>query len=201
MEQEFRLYLSQRPELAKCHDLLNIRALARELIAAGIAKKNHVEAVVAMLRRFPFEKTVQRNKVFREKRMQVKDKMVILHFAKSKALLQELQKMIAETDYEKGDTLKIVVGSSAVTVVTDQHKKFDRFPVLSKVEDVSEISLMFTDSALDTKGILAMVTQELALNDIVVAEFMTASSELIFYVKDEYVLRACEIIKRLQRSV
>ena len=58
IEQEFRQYLSKRPEVEKCYigGLINRRALARHLIRQGIAKASQLDAVIAMLRRYTFRK-------------------------------------------------------------------------------------------------------------------------------------------------
>ena len=56
IEQEFRQLLAAKPEIEKCYveGLVNRRALARYLIGKGIAQKNQMDALVAMLRRYEF---------------------------------------------------------------------------------------------------------------------------------------------------
>jgi hypothetical protein len=60
--------------------------------------------------------------------------------------------------------------------------------------------MMFPDAASETRGVLAVLTRELALNDVVLAELLTASPELLIYVRDEQVAKAYEIVRRLQGS-
>ena len=57
---------------------------------------------------------------------------------------------------------------------------------------------MFPDKAVDARGILSTITRELAVNDAVITELLTATPELLIYLKEEYVLKAYEIIKRLK---
>ena len=58
IEQNFRNFLSNRPEIEKCYSsgLINRRALARHLIKNKIADKNQMDAIIAMLRRYDFKK-------------------------------------------------------------------------------------------------------------------------------------------------
>ena len=57
---------------------------------------------------------------------------------------------------------------------------------------------MFPEEAIKEKGVLSTITKELTINDIVITELLTTTPELIIYLKEEYVLKAYEIIKRLQ---
>lgn len=208
IEQNFREILSKKPEIEKCYQegLINRRSLARYLIKEGIAKNNQLEAVIAMLRRFKFKEQKKETKdFFRDIKVNIKDKILILEFEKEKELMQKLQKVIAHTNYDKGDTLKIVVGTAAIKIFIDKENEsevkdlFKQFKLKHRFDNISEISLLFSDKATDAKGILTTITTELSLNDISVNELLTGAPELLIYLKDKYVLKAYEIIKRLQR--
>lgn len=208
IEQNFRHLLSKKPEIEKCYQegLINRRSLARYLIKQDIAHTNQLEAVIAMLRRFKFKEYEKESKdMFKDIRINLKDKILILDFEKEKKLLQKLQRLIANTDYDKGDTLKIVVGSASIKLFIDQKKEntlkdiFNQFKLKYKFSDISEISLVFPDGAIKSRGILSVITRELVLNDIVVTELLTASPELLIYVKEEYVFKAYEILKSLHK--
>ena len=77
-----------------------------------------------MLRRFDFNpKKLTKKSLLADMRMSVKDHILILDFEKEKELLQKLQNLISHIDYDKGDTLKVVVGSSCIKVFIDQKKE------------------------------------------------------------------------------
>jgi len=211
IEQQFRQMLSSKPEIAKCYQegLVNRRALARYLIQTQIAPKNQFDAVVAMLRRFPFEEYTQNQKealaLFKTARITLKDNIVILDFKKDKQILQKLQKIISHINYDAGDTLKIVLGTSSVKVFIDQKnlellkESLEDFTLKSTIKKISEISLQFSDDAMRTKGVVSIISAELLLHNIVITELLTASPELLVYVKEEYVLKAYEVVKSLQK--
>jgi hypothetical protein len=56
---------------------------------------------------------------------------------------------------------------------------------------------LFSEKAKYERGIISTITRELSVNDIVVSEILTATPELIIYMKEEYVLKSYEIIKGL----
>lgn len=206
MEQTFRDFLSKNPAIETCYaeGLINRRALARHIIRKGIANKNQTEAVVAMLRRFQFEKQTKGNNPFGKTRINIKDNIIILDFEKEKELVKELQNLIKQTNYDKGDTLKIVVGSSNVKVLIDESNESkvkglsDNYKLNNKLRNISELSVIFAESAVDERGILSTVTKQMTLHGIVIAEFLTASPELLIYLDEKYVLKAYEILKDLQ---
>ena len=207
IDQRFQSLLSREPEIEKCYrkGLVNRRALARYLVARGVASNDQYDAVVATIRRHDFgEEGTEVWSLFDDIRVSLKDRILILDFEKQKELLRRLERMISHIDYDRGDTLKVVVGTSSLKLFIDQAKEkalgsiFDRFEVRSRIDNASEISLLFPEDAGNTRGILSVITREMALNDIVISEFLTASPELLIYVKDEHATRAYEIVRRLQ---
>ncbi|MBI2665391.1 hypothetical protein HYX12_02095 [Candidatus Woesearchaeota archaeon] len=208
IEQDFRQFLSKKPEIENCYQdgLINRRSLARHLIKQGIAKSNQVEAVIAMLRRFNFkEQKKQAKDLFSKTRINIKDNIMILSFEKEKELVHKLQRLIANTNYDRGDTLKIVVGSSSIKIFFDEENEervkniLDHFKLQSKFSNISEISVMFPEEAIKELGVISTITKELTMNEIVISELLTASPELLIYLKEEYVLKAYDILKRLQK--
>ena len=209
IELRIRDLLGRHPEIEKCYreGLVNRRALARYLIANGVGGPGDLDAVVASLRRYEFGDFEGRGpELFPAIRVTLKDRIMIIDFEKEKALLQDLQKIIGQFEYDRGDTLKFVVGTASIKLFVDQGKEpmvrslLTRYKVRSRLDRLSEISMMFPEAATKTRGVLAVLTRELALNDVVLTELLTASPELLIYVRDEHVAKAYEIVRRLQRS-
>ena len=209
IELKFRQFLSKNPELETCYQkgLINRRSLARYLIKQNIAKSNQIDAVIAMLRRFEFKKPTKQSKEMLSKtKINIKDNILILDFQKEKELIQKLSQLITKTNYDRGDTLKIVVGSSSVKILLDKENEkkvkdiINNFKLQNKLSNISEISIMFPNDAIKEQGILSTITKELTVNNIVISELLTASPELLIYLKDEFVLKTYEILKRLQKT-
>lgn len=207
IEQSFRMLLSKQPEIEKAYaeGLINRRALARYLVKKGIAKSNQLEATIAMLRRFEFRKVEKESMdLLKKTKVSLKDRIAILDFEKDKELLQCLQQVLKCINYDKGDTLKIVVGSTSITLYIDDKKYHEikeiinKFPIKHKFMNISEVSVQFPEEAIYTKGVFSTITRELVMHDLIITEMLTASSELLIYVKGEYVLKVYEILKRFQ---
>jgi len=210
IELGIRTLLVRHPEIEKSYQegLVNRRALARFLVAKGVGTPLELEAVVAALRRYDFGDLGREGpELFHEIRVTLKDRIMIVDFEKERALLQDLQKVLGQFEYDRGDTLKLVVGTASIKLFVNEGKEpvlrplLARYKVRRRLDHLSEIGMMFPDAAAETKGVLAVLTRELALNDVVLAELLTASPELLLYVRDEYVAKAYEIVRRLQGSV
>jgi mRNA-degrading endonuclease HigB of HigAB toxin-antitoxin module len=208
LELNFVQFLSKNPELESCYQkgLINRRSLARFLIKKGVAKSNQLEAVIAMIRRFEFKNKKEPKELFSRIKITIKDKITILDFQKEKELIQKLENLIKKTNYDRGDTLKIVVGSESVKIFLDEENEIklkeitERFKLSNKLNDISEISIMFPKDANKERGILSTITKELYMNDIYITECLTASPELLIYLKEEFVIKAFDILKRLQKN-
>ncbi len=188
IEQRILRFLSKHPEIEKCVQLINRRALARHLIQNQIAKPNEFEAVVATLRRLDYKPHQQEElALFQKIRVRVKDNITILDFEKSKELMQELKKLIDTTNYDKGETLKIVIGTGTIAICLDENNQealdlLSKYKLNKKHARISEISILFPDEAIETRGIISYFARELQINDITITEMLTASSELLIYV-------------------
>lgn len=210
MELRVRAFLGRRPEIEKCYrsGLVNRRALARFLVSQGIAGREQFGALVATLRRLDLPEEPERaaTDLFAKVRFGLKDRILILDFEKEKALLERLEKLIAQISYDRGETFKVVVGTSSVKLLLDEEREaavrslFGRFRTRRRTDGISEISMQFPEAAIETPGILAVIARELVLHDITIAELLTASPELLIYLRDEHVPAAYALLRGLQGS-
>ena len=208
IEQNIRQFLSKRPEIEKCvqENLINRRSLARYLIKHRIAESHQLEAVIGTLRRYKFNKYSDEEKdLFKKIKIRIKDNILIYDFLKEKKLLHELKNVIDNIQYDQGDTFKVVVGSSSVKIFVDEDKKdivkkvLNKFTISYTLTNVSEMSIIFPSKAIDTKGVISYITRELYNHDIIISELLTASPELLIYLKEEYILKAYELVKRIKK--
>ncbi|MBS3135751.1 hypothetical protein J4401_02215 [Candidatus Woesearchaeota archaeon] len=207
IEQNFRLFLSRNPEIEKCcqNGLINRRSLARRIIDDGIANKNQLDAAIAMLRRFDYGKEEKGSEgIFKNVKVTIKNNILIASFEKSKEIVRKAPQIMAHINYDRGDTLKVVVGSTQLKVFIDAEKQkimdelFSGYKVLHRDKNISEISMQFPDISIKTKGIISVITRELLVHGVNITELLTASPELLVYVNEEYVLKSYEIINALR---
>jgi hypothetical protein len=208
IEQRMQAVLNRRPEIERCvHEgLLNRRALARFLISAGVAGPSEFDAVLATIRRHDFgEGESPARELFSEIRMSLKDQILVLDFAKDRALFRKLERLIAEIDYDRGETFKVVVGTATIKLFVDvlNEPRIARVCAphrpLTRSEPFSEVSLVFPEAARSTPNILSVVARELSLRGVLVAELLTASPELLIYLHERDVPKAIDAVRELQR--
>ena len=78
---------------------------------------------------------------------------------------------------------------------------FSSKDIIAIYSKISELNLIFPEDAPKTKGIIAYVTAELAINDINIIEIITGRPELIVYVNEKDLLKAYETIQRLKNQI
>ncbi len=205
IEVEFQRLLSKKPEIEKCYSegLINRRALARYLIEIKVAKANQMDAIIAMLRRYDFKKSENARTIFKDIKTSIKDNLVILTFQKEQELLNHISKVVSQTNYNLSETLKVIVGTTNVTIIIDKEKEKQlklNFELLQRIDNISELSLQFPKKAINSKGIISYVTRELDIHDIIISEMLTASSELLVYLDEKYVIKAYSLIKELVKN-
>ncbi len=205
MEQQFIEFLCKKPEIEKCYvtGLINRRALARYLIKQGVGNPNQLEAIIAMLRRYDFKKLNEKPlQALKQFRLTIKEQISILEFEKDEEIITRIKEILTHINYNRGDTFKMIMGTTSIKIFIDQKNEDKAKEILKKFKshnhykNIVEISLIFPDEAVVTKGILSSITKELTINDIIITELLTNSPELLIYLKEEYVIKAYEILKR-----
>lgn len=207
IELRLQQLLNRHPEIERCYrvGLVNRRALARFLVRSGVAAPEELDAVIATVRRHDFGPPEGAGRdLFPEVRLSLKDRILVLDFPKDRELLRRLERLVGQIDYDRGDTLKVVVGTSTIKLFVDQAKEkaierlFAPFHPLARSPPLSEVSLLFPEEARATPNVLSTVTRELAIRGIVVAELLTASPELLIYLDGGEVPRVIEVVRTLQ---
>jgi hypothetical protein len=203
-------YMMANPAIKEAYqmDLINRRALARHIIKQDTGlEKNQFEAVIAMLRRMQLEKTKEQKPIsLKGVRVQTKDNVVIVNLNKSKELIKSLERMLAKISYEQNETFKMVLGTSSIKVFLDEknlellERLITKRDIIYTHDKINEISLQFPAKVSESRGVLSFVTSSLAINDVVVEEFLSCSPELLIYVNDDHALKAIETIKKMQKD-
>lgn len=206
LEQKFRSFLSRHPEVVAAKDMLNIRALARSFVTEEGIGAGKIEAAVAMIRRTEIVAPGQSTSkdILTGIRISMKDGIVILDYKRSREIVENLKLTVSEVDYDRNETLKIVVGSHTVKIIVDSvnsemvKEKLGEETLRHEDSSVSETSLLFPASAHDEKGIVSYVTSQLVLNGVNIKEILTCTPELIVYVDEKQSLKAYEVFKRIK---
>ena len=201
-------FFNKNPDIkgARNKGLINRRALARYIIKQEKININKTEAIVSSLRRFEREKEDSKElfNLFKELKITTKDKISIISLEKSSQTIQKLQRILANINYAKNETLKIVDGFSSIKLFIDESnikgikELFSQKEIQKTYTKIAEITMTFPDTSIKTKGIVSYITTELNLNNINLIEILTSTPELILYLEDKDLLKAYDTINNLR---
>jgi aspartokinase len=103
----------------------------------------------------------------------------------------------------RGENVNLVVGTGFIRIIADQNA-LEGFRKTLQPEDITEYSKDLTEitvhlplAAHTTRGIVAKVTTELALNDINLAGIVECAPELTIVVADKDAPRALEALQQM----
>jgi aspartokinase len=122
----------------------------------------------------------------------------------------EIQKLIPEfftiIQYDRGDVLRIIQADESIKVLINEKnlkkiiKVLPEEKILSIDENLAEINLHLTNKAKYTPGVLALITNELALNGVSIVEVLSCFPELLWFVYQKDLLKAYNILYQLCQS-
>ncbi len=199
-------FFNKNPDVREARNkgLVNRRALAKYILKKENLNVNRFEALVTALRRFEINKESKAViSSFREIKISTKDNLSIIYLEKTEDVLKNVSKIFHIVDFNKNDTLKIVLGSLSVKIFVDDFNLNKINEIFGKniiviYKNISELNLIFPDKSTKEKGQLAYLTSELAINNINIIELLTGKPELVIYVEEKDLLKAYETIKRLK---
>lgn len=205
---QVRIYIDSHPSIKEClaSGLLNLSALARRIMDdTGLDQE---DAVLVACRRArsatpPIDEEARRKTLARS-RVEIASKVAIVTVPNHWRVLERLQPIIRE-GLKHGRTLRVIQGSQAVTIVTDQHTLATLVKALHDVEgvqiqeDTVEIAVTSPESIRDTPGVMAFLYGALASSGINVLETFSTYTDTIFLVEPDDMMAAFEVLNRCLR--
>ncbi len=186
---------------------VNSRALAR-YIQDTEGLDSTPDAILGIIRRYPLSKgeSTDIRHVFRDCELAMRNKVGDLEVEYHQDTMSRIADFASNLKTARGENVKLVAGIRFIRVISDQNalENFRRTLPPSHVirysKDLAEISVHLPPSAHETKGIVAKITMELALNDINLAGIMEGAPELILLVAEPDAPRALEALQRMLKE-
>ena len=191
-------------------ELISHGSLAEQLkpeIEAELGKKVKESAIVMALRRYEEELQGYDKKV---KKFSFKGEIImrtnIIDFnaVKSNALLSKIKNIYNLVDFDKGDTLNIILGSNEVSIVTNEkyREKLASFlkgeKLLSKEFDLVALTVIFgTKDFFDTPGVIFSAIRKIAWEQINIYEIISTTTELTFILSKKDSMKAYNALQGL----
>jgi hypothetical protein len=187
--------------------IINSRALARYILEA-IGVDSTVDAILGIVRRYPLgsENDTGHQQAFRDCEIAMRNKVADLAVENGPDVMRRIAEFASTIRTTRGESLRVIVGFQSIRVIAEQ-KALEGFrltlqpkEVISYSNGLAEISLLFPPQARGTKGIIAKITTELALNDVNLVGIACNSPEDILLVTEADAPKALEALQQLLRE-
>ena len=185
-------------------NIINTRALAKYIISnykidAGI------DAAISAVRRYQInpekkEESFSVYDVLKQARIATRTKMASLLLKRTDEVKTKLGRPDKLIDYQGHETIRVLEGSQAMTLVFDR-KNFDKLKsmfshsaILEENKKVGMIEIEYPRILKKTPGVFSIIYNELAENNISIIDALISPNEHILVVEEEKLLHAFQLI-------
>ncbi|MBI4440085.1 hypothetical protein HY638_03875 [Candidatus Woesearchaeota archaeon] len=203
--------VQERPFLEEAlgNRIISYGNLAEELtplIEEELGKKVKHAAVAMALRRHGDEvekKNISASKFPKHSELIMKTSLVDFTVRRTPTLLAKLKSIYHLVDFEKGDTLNIIIGNYEVSVVISEkyHDKLVDFlkgeKILNREEGLVSLTLTFSRDFIHTPGVIFTVIRRLAWENINIFEIVSTFTELTLILQKKDSLSAYHSLQNL----
>lgn len=187
--------------------IINSRALAR-FIRETDGNDSSLDAILGVIRRYPLsgEEKTELRRVFKDCELALRNKVGDLAVENGPDIMKKIAEFTSTIRTTRGETLRILVGLQSIRVIADQsaleafRRTLPSKDIISYSMDLTEISLLFPPEAVQTKGIIAKIATELALNNVNLAGIMCCAPEDIVLIAESDAPRALEALQRMLKE-
>lgn len=197
-----------------------LEAMSKELISHGnlaeqlkpeieheLGKKVKESAIVMALRRYEeelqdFDKKIKKFKFQGE--IIVRTNIIDFNVVKSSNLLNKIKNIYNLVNFDKGDTLNIILGSNEVSVVANEKykDKLSNFlkgeKILNKEFDLVALTIVFEGkNFFTTPGVIFTEIRKLAWEQINIFEIISTMTELTFILSKKDSMKAYVVLQEL----
>ena len=190
--------------------IISFGNLAEEMlpkIEDELGKKVRLPAVVMALRRYSeqISEHRERNKSFDfTGEIIMKTNICDFTVVKSPSLLTKLKTIHRLVNFERGDTLNVVLGNNEVSIVINEKymQKLAKFlsgeKILNKEHGLVSLTIIFTsDDFLHTPGVIFNAVRKLAWENINIYEIVSTMTELTFILNKKDSIKAYNVLHEL----
>ena len=190
--------------------LINTSALARYIIKEHKIKGS-IDAILIAIRRYELN---QSEEIFKtaEKTLgqtvnvSTKSNLAEISLIKDAEVQNILPKLFNLIQYVQGDVLRVTQANKSIRLLLDEKNLeqvislFPKDKILTQEKDLAEINIYIHPNMQTTPGVIAIIANELAINNINIVEFVTCPPEMLCIIKKEDLLKTSDILYQLCKS-
>lgn len=202
-------YLDNNPSIKTDMSLglINIRALAKYIIKTQKMDAT-LDAVISAIRRYELS---QQDDIFLDAReligetitLSTRSGLVEISLIKDDDVQRIIPELFEIIDHHRGEVLRIIQATESIKILVDGKNLEDAtelFPknkILKIDNNLAEINMHMPPQMIITRGILAVIANELAINGINIMEIMSCLPEMLLFVKEQDILKAYQVLYQL----
>jgi len=187
--------------------LINTRALAKYIIKE-YKMKTTIDAVISAIRRYEFGKqddvfTIAHKLLCQTVNISTRNGLAEISLIKDNEVQQLLPEIFEIIQFVRGETLRIIQATESIGLLIDG-KNLDKikeiFPknkIIKIDKEIAEINMRMHPDMRKTYGILAVIANELAINEINIMEIMSCFPEMLIFVEEKNILKAYQVLHQL----
>lgn len=186
--------------------LINTTALAKYFITEKKIEGT-LEAVNSAIRRYKFDRYddifATANKIISLGEISTKSKLANIALIKDAEVEELLPKLFSIIQFHRGDVLRIIQADEAIKILVNEknletvQKLFPSKKIIKIDRNLAEINMHLHPEAVNTPGIIAVISNELAINGVNVMETMSCVPEMLWFVKEQDLLKAHNVFYQL----
>lgn len=190
--------------------IISIQSLSEQMLPSieqELNKNIKLPAVVMALRRYS-ENIAEHGQKVRKfnyaAELLLKTNICDFTVVKSQSLLAKLKTVYNLVDFERGETLNVILGNNEVSVIINEKHadKLTKFlhgeKILNKEANLIALTIIFTaDDFLHTPGIIFDIVRKLAWNGINIYEIVSTMTELTFILHKKDSMKAYNVLQEL----
>lgn len=190
--------------------IISIGNLAEQMlpkIEQELGKKIKLPAVVMALRRYSDEISEHRKKTRAfdySGEILMKTNICDFTVIKTTSLLTKLKVIHNLVNFERGDTLNVIIGNNEVSVIISEKymQKLTKFlsgeNILNKEHGLVALTIIFTsDDFVHTPGVIFNAVRKLAWENINIYEVVSTMTELTFILNKKDSMKAYDVLQEL----
>jgi aspartokinase len=133
----------------------------------------------------------------------IRTNLVDFTIVKSPTLLAKLKTIYNLVNFERGNTLNVILGNNEVSIIINEKhiEKLVKFlsgeKIINKEFGLVALTVVFSDDFLHTPGIIFNVVRKLAWNNINIYEIVSTMTELTFILNKKDSMKAYDILQGL----
>jgi hypothetical protein len=184
--------------------IINSRALARYLREID-GVDSSTDAILGIIRRYPLtkEEIASRASMFKDCELAMRSKIGDLTLEVDSNIMKRVLEFADSLKTSRGENLRILVGLKSIRVIAEQRaiiqlkEALREGSIVKFFTDLVEISVLLSHEAEQTKGVIARITTEVAMNDVSIRGAVCVAPEFIILVDEKDAIRAYGALQKM----